>query len=86
MHKFNRNKDVQYWLENVDWDNLRYKSAEDMIVYLEEKEQLTHESFCHLEPLVRKEISICNRELYVFKVSVKPEYRKYLKKTIKNET
>ena len=86
MHKFNRNKDVQYWLENVNWDNLSYKSAEDMIGYLEEKGQLTHESFCHLEPLVRKEISICNRELYVFKVSVKPEYRKYLKKTIKNET
>jgi hypothetical protein len=32
-----------------------------------------------LEPIVRKEIHISNRDLYVFKVQVKPEYLKYVK-------
>ena len=31
------------------------------------------------QSIVRKEIRIDNRDLYVFKVSVKPEYKKYLK-------
>ena len=46
---------------------------------LEREEKLTNESFRYLEKIVRTEISIHNRELYVFKVSVKPEYKKYLK-------
>ena len=54
-------------------------SAQDMILDLEKEEKLDSESFRYLEPIVRKEISIHNRDLYVFKVQVKPEYRKYLK-------
>ena len=50
-----------------------------MIKYLEEEEYLDSESFRYLEPIVRKEITISNRELYTFKVQVKEEYRKYLK-------
>ena len=46
---------------------------------LEKEERLTNESFRYLEKIVRKDISIHNRELYVFKVSVKQEYKKYLK-------
>ena len=51
----------------------------DFIKYLEEEECLDTESFRYLEPIVRKEIVISNRELYTFKVQVKEEYRKYLK-------
>jgi hypothetical protein len=57
-------------------------NAENMIEWLDEHELLTTESFRYLEPIVRKEIIIHNRALYVFKVEVKPEYRKYLKKRV----
>ena len=50
-----------------------------MILKLEKEEKLDSESFKYLEKIVRKNISIHNRELYVFKVSVKPEYKKFLK-------
>ena len=41
---------------------------------------LTSEGFKYMEPLIRKEIQIYNRELYVFTVRIKPEYeQKYLK-------
>ena len=54
-------------------------NAEAMIKWLEEKELLNVKSFRYLEPIVRKEITINNRELYTFKVAVKKEYQKYLK-------
>ena len=50
-----------------------------MIQWLEDKELLDEHNFNYLEPIVRKEVRIHNRELYVFKVAVKPQYRKYLK-------
>lgn len=78
-YNFNRNKDVQYWLEKSNFDMYYRNSAEQMILQLEEEGKLTKESFKYLEPIVRKEISIHNRDLYVFKVSVKKEYLKYLK-------
>ncbi len=78
-HNFNRDKDVKYWLERAELSELYHASAEDMIMKLEKEEKLTNESFRYLERIVRTEISIHNRELYVFKVSVKPEYKKYLK-------
>jgi len=58
--------------------SLMRKSAQDMILWLEEKELLNKTYFKYLEPIVRQEISIHNRDLYVFKVSVKKEYQKYL--------
>ena len=78
MYKFNRDKDFQYWMKASDFDSLYYKSAQDMILYLEKKELLNNENFRYLEPIVRKDIHISNRDLYVFKVQVKPEYVKYL--------
>ena len=78
-YKFNRDKDVQYWLDKSKFNDYYHKNAEEMIKVLEEEEVLTGESFRYLEPIVRKEISINNRELYTFKVQVKEEYRKYLK-------
>ena len=53
--------------------------AEEMIIWLKQNNLLTSRAFRYLEPIVRKEISISNRDLYVFKVAVKPEYREYLK-------
>lgn len=79
MYHFNRNKDIQYWVDKSNYDRLARFSAQDMILWLEQEDKLDAVSFRYLEPMVRKEISIHNRDLYVFKVEVKPEYRKYLK-------
>jgi len=79
MYQFNRDKDVQYWLEQSNFNLFTRKSAHDMILWLEENEKLDSISFKYLEPIVRKEIHISNRDLYVFKVQVKPEYLKYAK-------
>jgi hypothetical protein len=78
-NNFNRDKDVQYWLSLSSFYKLANLEAEGMIKWLEKQEKLDKISFKYLEPIVRKEITIRNRELYVFKVSVKPEYLKYLK-------
>ena len=79
MYRFNRDKDLQYWMDKSNFNSYGRNNAEDMIKELEEEECLDSESFRYLEPIVRKEISISNRELYTFKVAVKEEYRKYLK-------
>ena len=50
-----------------------------MIQHLENNNELNKESFKYLEPIVRKEIRIDNRDLYVFRVEIKPEYKKFLK-------
>ena len=79
MYRFNRDKDLNYWADKSNFNTYGRHTAEDMIKQLEEEECLDSESFRYLEPIVRKEISINNRELYTFKVQVKEEYRKYLK-------
>jgi len=79
MYRFNRDKDMNYWMDKSNFNKYGRATAEDMIKYLEEEECLDSESFRYLEPIVRKEICISNRELYTFKVQVKEEYRKYLK-------
>jgi len=79
LWRFNRNKDVQYWKEQAQIHDLNYRSAEDMILWLDEENLLDEISFRYLERIVRKEITIHNRNLYVFKIQVKPEYRKYLR-------
>ena len=75
----NRDKDLQYWLDASGFLNFERKSAQDMILWLEEQDKLNKTSFRYLEPIVRREISIHNRDLYTFKVAVKKEYQKYLK-------
>ena len=79
MRNFNRDKDVQYWLEQSNFNEFYRKSAHDMILWLEVNEKLNSTNFKYLEPIVRQEIHISNRDLYVFKVQVKPEYLKYAK-------
>jgi hypothetical protein len=79
MYRFNRDKDLNYWMDKSNFNTYGRYNAEEMIKQLEEEECLDSESFRYLEPIVRKEISINNRELYTFKVQVKEEYRKYLK-------
>ena len=74
-----RDKDVQYWEKASGIDDYNHYSALDMIQHLEKSNELNKESFKYLEPIVRKEIRIDNRDLYVFKVEIKQEYKKFLK-------
>ena len=77
-YHYNRNKDVLYWIDKHDIDRLSRCNAESAIKYFEEKGMLDSKCFRALEVLCRQEIQIHNRELYTFKVQVKPEYRKYM--------
>ncbi len=78
-YKYSRNKDVLYWLDKHKIDVLARKNSEQAIKYFEETGILDSRCFRALEVLCRQEIQISNRELYTFKVQVKPEYRKYMK-------
>jgi len=78
-YHYNRNKDVQYWMDKHDIHLLSNKNAEQAIKYFEERGELDSKCFRALEVKCREEIQIHNRELYTFKVQVKPEYRKYMK-------
>jgi len=78
-HNYNRNKDVLYWMEKHDIYDLAQKNAEQAIKYFEDRDILDSKCFRALEVKCREEIQIHNRELYTFKVQVKPEYRKYMK-------
>ena len=77
-YKFNRNKDVMYRMDKHDIYNLSRKNAEEAIKYFDEKGELDSRCFKSLEVKCREQIQIHNRELYTFKVQVKPEYRKYM--------
>jgi hypothetical protein len=79
MYYERRNKDLKYWYKNANIETYDDCSAENMIIWLRDKNLLTSRGFRYLEPIVRKNIQIHNRDLYVFKVEVKPEYREYLK-------
>ena len=78
-YHYNRNKDVQYWLDKHNVHALANYNAERAIKYFEDKGMLDSRCFRALEVQCRQEIQIHNRELYTFKVQVKPEYRKYMK-------
>ena len=75
----NRDKDLQYWLKESSFTTFYRKSAQDMILWLEDRDLLCKTTFRYLEPIVRSEISIQNRDLYTFRVAVKKEYQQYLK-------
>tara|TARA_R110000787_G_scaffold28514_1_gene77796 strand:+ start:57 stop:713 length:657 start_codon:yes stop_codon:yes gene_type:complete len=77
-YKYNRNKDVMYWMDKHDISYLSRLNAEEAIKYFEERDLLDSRCFRALEVKCREQISIHNRELYTFKVQVKPEYRKYM--------
>lgn len=79
VHYNHHNKDLNYWLKQCKWEEYYNRDAQHMVLWLEEEGKLNSKNFRYLEPLVRKEISIQNRDLYVFQVSVKKQYRKYLK-------
>ena len=78
-YKYSRNKDVIYWLDKHKCSYLSHMSAEEAIKHFEKEGVLDSRCFRALEVECRKEINITNRELYTFKVQVKPEYRKYMK-------
>ena len=76
----NRDKDLKYWFTNKVKHSWYYNmTAEDFIKNHDENETLTPEGFKFAEPQCRKDIYISNRELYTFRVEIKPEYHKYLK-------
>jgi len=77
-YKYNRNKDVMYWMDKHNISYLSRLNAEQAIKHFEEKDILDSRCFRALEVKCRQEIQIHNRELYTFKVQVKPEYRKYM--------
>ena len=77
-YKFNRNKDVMYWMDKHNISYLSRQNAEQAIKYFDEKGELDSRCFKSLEVKCREQIQINNRELYTFKVQVKPEYRKYM--------
>ena len=76
---YNRSKDVKAWIQASKFNTFYYYTAQQMILYLEKEGKLDSTSFRYLEPIVRKDIKIYNRDLYVFKVEVKPRYQQYLK-------
>ena len=78
-YKYSRNKDVIYWLQKHSCSYLSRMNAEDAIKHFEQEGILDSRCFRALEVECSKEIIISNRELYTFKVQVKPEYRKYMK-------
>ncbi len=78
VHYNHHTKDLNHWMEASNWQFYYDQNAESMIQWMEENGHLNKISFKYLEPIVRKDITIQNRELYVFKVSVKKEYQKYL--------
>jgi len=77
-YQYNRNKDVQYWLDKHNIYHLSTCNAEDAIKWFEQRGELDSRCFRALEVKCREQIQIHNRELYTFKVQVKPEYRKYM--------
>ena len=74
-----RDKDCKHWLNKVNYDSLNRMSPEDFITRYDQTNELTPAGFKFAEPECRQEIRIHNRELYSFKVQIKPEYHKYLK-------
>ena len=79
IYNYNRNKDVQFWLGVSGFEDHYHRDALGMVQHLEKLDILDKISFRYLEDIVRKEIRIENRDLYTFRVELKPEYRKYLK-------
>jgi len=83
---WNRNKDVKYWWDVANINELGFMNAEEAVIHFDRIGKLDSDNFKMLEPICREEISITNRSLYVFKVQVSPKWRKYLtKKNKENE-
>tara|TARA_R100000544_G_scaffold30635_1_gene16889 strand:- start:17118 stop:18197 length:1080 start_codon:yes stop_codon:yes gene_type:complete len=83
----NRDKDMKYWWYNK-FENNKFNSMspEEFILEYHESEVLTKEAFKYMEPKVRTDIQIYNRELYSFKVQIKPEYSKYYESNKRKES
>ncbi len=81
IERLDRDKDVSYWLSKSNWDNMKHWDAEDVILHYSDPDNkekpLTQDEFIYLEKICREQISINNRELYVFKVKLKKEFRHY---------
>ena len=78
LHYDHHSKDLNHWMTASRWEFYYNLNAEALIIWMEEQGYLDKVSFRYLEPIVRKDITIHNRDLYVFKVSVKKDNQKYL--------
>lgn len=80
IDRLTRDKDVKYWYNNGP-EEYYHLNPEEMILKLsEDGKTMDKKTFMHFESLCRKEIQISNRELYVFKVKLKKEFRHYYEK------
>jgi len=80
----NRNKDYKAWLKDSGVESYDIK-AETMIKRLYNQGSLTSESFEFLEKIARKEISIHNRDMYLFEVKLNPTWQQVLKELKQNQ-
>lgn len=77
-HQLSKNKDVKAWMSTIDWNKLSTYNAQDFCSYLINRDKMTKEAFAELEPIMRRDIQIYNRDFYKFQVSIKDEFKKYL--------
>jgi len=75
----NRNKDYQQWKEEAELEYLQDLDAETMIQRLANTGHLNKESFLYLEDFARQQIRVYNRDMYNIKVTLKEEWKQYLK-------
>lgn len=76
-HYFNKDKDCKKWF-NESGISEYGGCPERIILRYHKEEKLTKEGFKYLEKQCRSDIEIYNRELYNFKVNLKPEFQKYI--------
>jgi hypothetical protein len=77
-NSFERDKDARNWIKEsgvYDW----YHSPSFIIEQYHKRGVLTNEGFKYLELKNREDVSIQGGSIYNFKVSLKEEYKKYLK-------
>jgi hypothetical protein len=76
-HHFNKDKDCKKWFKESGVNEYN-GTNEDILLKYHSANKLTKEGFKYLEKKCRGDIDICNREIYNFKVNLKPEYKKYI--------
>ena len=79
-YSFNRDKDVQSWLNDIKAHKFYNSNSSYLIRYFDSIGMLTKEGFRYLEKKARSRIEINNRDIYSFTVKIKDEYKKYLVK------
>jgi hypothetical protein len=79
-----KSKKVRNWMKVNNLHSNYKMSAMEKLSSLQRKDKLDNESFQFLEKEIRQNILIIDGDIYDFKATLKPEYRKYYGKEIKN--